>query len=149
MTTQTQNKLVSREWNASQVRFMEWLAKPEDLRECKYQSEFAKMVGVTEKTLSHWKNLPGFMEEVSRIVMKEQEMVYPIIARALMKKAEKGDTQAIKLWLEHFKNWSPKKVVTTETVQKQVAYIVQVIQETCPDCPRRKQLSERLRSIDL
>jgi hypothetical protein len=46
--------------------FASWAATPRQCREIKTQKEFAKKIGVSEDTLTDWKEHPQFDELVSR-----------------------------------------------------------------------------------
>jgi len=43
--------------SAEQIAFAEWLALPPSKRVPLYQKDFAAIIGVTEETLCHWKNI--------------------------------------------------------------------------------------------
>jgi transposase-like protein len=63
--------------------------------------DVAETVGVTQKTLRQWRKEPEFGQMVldsSRALIKEN---MPDIYNVLLSKAKKGDTQALKLWIEH------------------------------------------------
>lgn len=53
-------------WSTNQESFQAWLALPEQNREPVDQTALAAEMNVRPETLSRWKRLDGFMEEVTR-----------------------------------------------------------------------------------
>lgn len=98
-------------WNANQLKFIEWLALPKAQRKPKTQTEFAKSIGMHETTLSDWKKLPGFMSEVTAIAREQLRDALSDVYGALVKRALDGDVQAIKLALEVSGEYTPKQKV--------------------------------------
>ena len=90
------------EWTAEQLELQAWLALPQRYRKPKTQKELAKSVGVNEFTLSRWKALPSFGEEVvalarDRIKLEDLNRVLD----AMVKKAiDHGDVQAARFVYE-------------------------------------------------
>ena len=76
-------------WTSDQRRFLEWLAIPQDFRNGpKTQKEWAEENGYAQATLTHWKALPGFMNEVKR---KEAQWMVdrrPHVDEALVRTAQ-------------------------------------------------------------
>lgn len=102
---------ITKNWNANQLRFIEWLALPKSERKPKTQGAFAKELGVHETTLSDWKKLPGFMGEVTTLARGQLQNALTDIYAALVKAASSGDVQAIKLALEVSGEYTPKQKV--------------------------------------
>jgi hypothetical protein len=67
-------------WTGDQERFIAWLALPKAERAPKLQQQLAKEIGVDQSTLSDWKKLPGFMDEVNT---RARELVKHDIADVL------------------------------------------------------------------
>ena len=90
------------DWTAEQLELQGWLALPQRHREPNTQRALAKKLGVNEFTLSRWKALPGFGEEVvglarNRIKLEDLNRVLD----AMVKKAiDHGDVQAARLVYE-------------------------------------------------
>jgi hypothetical protein len=81
--------------------FVRFCATPRALRAVKTQEQFAKKFGVSPDTLSDWKKLPEFTEEVRReIRLREKDDLSEIID-ALHGKALTGDPGAIRLLLQY------------------------------------------------
>lgn len=87
-------------YTANQIAVIEWLATSKFDRKPMTQALLADQLGVHEKTISRWKQLPGFTEAVidrSRELLKSN---LPEIYGALNREAEKGSFQHIKLVME-------------------------------------------------
>jgi hypothetical protein len=96
-------------WHADQFKFIEWLALPKTERQPKTQKLFAREIGVDEGTLSDWKRLPGFMDDVTARARKQMQDAMSDVYGALVKAASKGDVQAIKLFFEMAGEYTPKQ----------------------------------------
>lgn len=70
----------SKKWTVEQQRFIAWLALPRAQRTPKLQRELARVIGVGEDTLSDWKKLPGFIDEVNLLA---RELVKYDVAEVL------------------------------------------------------------------
>jgi len=82
-------------------RFIKWISLPADLREPKTQKELAKELEVDYATLSDWKKVEGFWEEVRKL---RKEWIQDKVSNILLGvygKALKGDVNAAKLLLEY------------------------------------------------
>ena len=87
--------------------FVEWLATSKFERIPPTQKLLADKLGVVEQTLSHWKQIPGFMDEV---VATSRAMIHdrlPEVYAALGREAEKGSFQHIKLTMEMTGEFTP------------------------------------------
>ena len=60
-------EIAERVWKPEQVMFQTWLATPADLRTPANQRLYAAKFGRNEGTLSEWKRLPGWADEVYRL----------------------------------------------------------------------------------
>ncbi len=95
------------------VAFLDFLATPKQERGL-MQKEFAEKIQVSEQTLSEWKKLDGFQEELIKLVRKNSLSQASDIINGLAMKAATGDAPAAKLWMQIVLGWSEK---TTHQVQ--------------------------------
>lgn len=54
-------------WSATQLRFIAWLALPKAQRAPKTHQLLAQQIGVHPDTLTDWKRLPSFMDDVNAL----------------------------------------------------------------------------------
>ncbi len=87
-------------WTANQLKFMEWLSLPRYDRLPPTQEMFAESIGTTNLTLWRWKKLLGFQEAVNALARATIGTKLPEVYGALLREAEKGSYQHIKLVLE-------------------------------------------------
>lgn len=81
--------------------FIEWMSLPANSREPKTQKELAQKLGVDYATLSDWKKVDGFWDEVKkRRKVWVREKVSNILL-GLYGKALKGDTAAARMLMEY------------------------------------------------
>lgn len=104
------------------VEFLDFLAAPKTLRGMT-QQEFAQKIQVSAQTLSEWKKLDGFMEELLRKIRNNAKDDAADIVGALADKAKKGDPSAIKLWLQFAVGWSEKLSHQIQEKQ-QITYVI-------------------------
>jgi hypothetical protein len=102
---------LAREWTPNQTKLIRWLARPESLREPRTHAELAKDLGVGERTLYRWKELPGLTSAVAELAREHLEDDLPEVYHALTKKAKRGSFQHIKLVLELAGHCSGRKEV--------------------------------------
>lgn len=67
-------------WSATQLRFIAWLALPKAQRMPKTHQLLAQQIGVHQDTLTDWKRMPGFMDDVNTLA---RELVKHDIADVL------------------------------------------------------------------
>ena len=91
---------LDREWTKNQVRLQEWLSMPRVSRSPPTQELLADDMGVNWRTLTRWKKLPGWMEEVNRIARAGLERGLPDVYGALLREAAKGSIHHIRTVLE-------------------------------------------------
>ena len=91
---------------------MDWQALPKDQRTPKTEQEFAKQIGVTDRTLRRWKQLPGFWNGVRDEARANLRSAIARIYNALIKEAEAGNFQHIKLALEMLNEHTDRIEVT-------------------------------------
>lgn len=90
----------SRVWSASQLKYMAWSALPSSERKPTTEAEIAAEIGVDDRTLRRWKQLPGFWDGVKNEARANLKGSIGRIYNALIKEAETGSFQHIKLALE-------------------------------------------------
>lgn len=87
--------------------FAEWLALPKDLREPQTQYELADILGVSNVTLSHWKDDKSIWENVDRVHVRKLrerlgELFESLIQHAIDGKHPKYMEMAFQLAKEQF-----------------------------------------------
>lgn len=87
-------------WSTNQIRLQEWLATPRYDRIPIKQEKLADELGVSDKTLTRWKKLPGFMDEVRAIARMYLKDDLAEIYGAISREAQKGNYQMARLALE-------------------------------------------------
>lgn len=90
----------SRNWSAAQLEYMAWSALPKSERKPATEAEIAAKVGVDDRTLRRWKQLPGFWDGVRDEARANLKSSIGRIYDALIKEAEAGSYQHVKLALE-------------------------------------------------
>lgn len=95
--------------DARKVAFLDFLAIPRSLRK-NDQKDFAREIQVTPQTLSEWKKLPGFTDELTRRIRENAKNDAADVIQALGKRAKSGDPTAIKLWMQYVMGWTEKTV---------------------------------------
>ncbi len=86
-------------WSADQLRFIIWLALPKAERVPKTQRALAQELGCDEATLSDWKHVPGFIDEVNQLA---RELVKHDVAEVLgviRRRARAGDLPFVNMVL--------------------------------------------------
>ena len=99
----------TKNWNASQLKAIEWLALPKAERKPKTQTLLAKELGVHETTISDWKKLPGFLGEVTARARFQLKDSMTDIYAALIRAALSEDVAAIKLVMEMSGEYTPRQ----------------------------------------
>ena len=80
------------------IQYGMYLGLPPDAREPKEQKEFAKVLGVTEQTLSHWKNDP-VVKEAERNALQLFAQSHDLnVMKSMIEKAEAGSYQHQQLY---------------------------------------------------
>ncbi len=87
--------------------FIQFLSKPKPFRG-KSQRDFAKSLQVTPQTLSEWKRLEGFTDELIRRVRENTKEDIADVLCGLTERAKRGDPAAVKLWMQYSLGWSEK-----------------------------------------
>lgn len=92
--------------DAERLQFIEWLSLPSVARRPKTQRELATQLGVEAATLSDWKRLPDFWDQVKKRVDERVREYHPDVLAAIVAAAKKGNVAAQKLYLEYVQGWS-------------------------------------------
>jgi len=81
---------------------MLWLALPRDVRTPASQKDLAEKFGVTAHILSDWKHIPGFADEVVKLVRElvKTDDLANVLAAMVEEATENGNVQAARLVLE-------------------------------------------------
>lgn len=88
------------EWNAGQLRYIDWLAASRYERSPSTEQLLAREIGVTDRTLRRWKHLPGFKQAIRQRAREYLGEDIPEVYAALRREAIKGNFNHIKLALE-------------------------------------------------
>src|SRR5882672_4963242 len=97
---------------AEKEAFKLWLAMPSWERVPKSQQELAKRLNVDEGTLSDWKRIPGFKDEVTKLAKEWAQAFLPDVLGAMVHAAADrlGGTAADrKLFLQYVQDWAEKQ----------------------------------------
>ena len=78
------------EWTKSQIEFMMWVAQSRYDRDPPTQEQMARRLNVNTKTLTRWKRLPNFYEEVREFAKELFIQDAPEIYGAIRREAKKG-----------------------------------------------------------
>ncbi len=89
-----------KKWSANQEKFIDWLTYGKYERVPATQEALAKELGLHEVTLSRWKRLPGFWDEVKNRVRSRLDEHYADVYGALLTEAKKGSFQHINKYIE-------------------------------------------------
>lgn len=87
-------------WTPDQLRLMEWIATPKQDRKPETMELLADELGVNAATMWRWKKLDGFQDAVNALARASVGNRLPEVYGALLREAEKGSYQHIKLTLE-------------------------------------------------
>lgn len=82
------------------MRVQEWFALPKYERIPPTQEMLAEQVGINSKTITRWKELPGWTDTVTVLARARLGKHLPEIYGALVREAEKGSIQHIRTALE-------------------------------------------------
>ncbi len=86
-------------WKPEHLAFQHWLALPPAARVPEQQKEFAALLGVREATLSSWKRLNGFMDDVNTLAMELVRDDVADVLGTIRRKAKQGDIAFVNLFL--------------------------------------------------
>lgn len=102
----------AKRWSADQRQFMVWLASPMMGRIPTTQKALAEKMGHDESTLSDWKRVPGFAEEVAVLVDQYWLDDYPEIVEAFKSEAKKGSYNHQRTYFEMVGKYTPRQEIT-------------------------------------
>ncbi len=89
----------TKQWSKKQRAFMLFLALPKSERPHKTQRDFADSIDTNEVTLSNWKRLPNFADEVAQLSRDLVVDDVPDVLAAIRDHAKAGSIQHINLFL--------------------------------------------------
>lgn len=101
----------AKRWSADQRKLMIWLATPEIDRTPLRQYTLAAEMGHDGATLSDWKNMPGFMDEVNKLVDEHMADDYAEIMEAFKREAKRGSFNHQKTYFEMIGRYTPRQQV--------------------------------------
>lgn len=84
-------------FSPKQLKVIEALGDPDDART---QGEIARHLKIAQETISRWKKLPGFMEEVNKRLDSKKKYVRPALWKQMVRQALGKSHQDRKLILE-------------------------------------------------
>ena len=87
-------------YTVQQLRYLDWLAASRYERRPVTEQLLAAEIGITDRTLRRWKQLPGFRAAITQRARELLGDDLPEIYGALRREAVKGNFQHIKLALE-------------------------------------------------
>jgi hypothetical protein len=108
----------AKEWSAKQLAVIEWLAMPSDERTPLTQGALARQLGVHEVTLSKWTKLPGFQDEVHKLITASLGSDYHDIMAALKRQAKRGSFPHIKMCLELLGYYTERKQIDINVLRE-------------------------------
>lgn len=111
-----------RSWSTTQVRVQEWLALPKYERFPPTQDLLAEDLGIADKTITRWKKLPGFMDDVRSIALRYLRDDLPEVFGAIGREASKGNHQMARLALE-LVGGLPTQGTTPSNLSVRVEYV--------------------------
>jgi hypothetical protein len=88
----------AKNWTPDQLRFMAWLAVPKAERTPKLQRDLAKEIGVDESTLSDWKKLEGFRDEINKLARELLKNDVPEVYGTIRKFAKQGSVPHLNMF---------------------------------------------------
>lgn len=97
----------TRNWTITQRRYIEWLALPSMERFPLTQGGFAREVAVNEATLWKWRKLPGFVDEVQKIIKESLGDALHDVMWSFKEQAKKGSFPHQKMYFEMMGLYSP------------------------------------------
>lgn len=100
------------------LSFVKWFGIPKEVRKLKTQSEFATAFGLNIDTLTSWKKIVGFYDEVEIYHLNEMKRFMADVGMAIVKSAKKGNPKSAELYLKYYMDWSEKIRVKDETPER-------------------------------
>jgi hypothetical protein len=87
-------------WTFEQLKYIEWLATPRMSRTPPTMEMLGEQLGVDRVTLWRYSKLPGFDDEVRKLVRASIGKKLPDLYGALIREAEAGSFQHLQMALE-------------------------------------------------
>jgi hypothetical protein len=87
-------------WTFEQLKYIEWLATPRMIRTPPTVELLGEQLGVDRVTLWRYSKLPGFDDEVRKLVRASIGKKLPDLYGALIREAEAGSFQHLQMALE-------------------------------------------------
>lgn len=81
------------QWTPNQREYITWLALPSRLREPLTQEMLAAEMGVNASTLWRWQKLPGFQQELERLIRESMKGPLNEVVGSFLDEAKKGSFQ--------------------------------------------------------
>lgn len=100
------------------LSFVKWYALPKEVKKIKTHTEFAQKFGVHIDTLTDWKNLPGFYDEVAIYHFNEMQRFMSDVGYAVVNSAKRGSAKSQELFFKIYMKWSDKIRVEDETPER-------------------------------
>lgn len=100
-------------------QFIDWYALPKDERRPKTHLQFCDVFGVSKDTLTDWKKLPKFYDElklVRDVIFRKYSS--DVFYGGLVRSAKMGNPKAAEIFAKMFEGFSEKLRVEDETPQK-------------------------------
>lgn len=88
------------DFTTKQRQLIEWLATPKQKREPTTEAEFAKQLGVTDRTFRTWKQKPGLWQAVADATIKAAGRRLPEVMDSIASEAENGNVSAARLYVD-------------------------------------------------
>lgn len=117
------------QWHDKQRRFMEWLALSSFDRDPLTQQGLAELLRVNESTLCRWKLLPGFMDEVRRLITASLGDVYHDVMHSFKQEATKGSYQHQRTYFEMLGVYTPRQEITGKDGEPLGVALVEVVRD--------------------
>jgi hypothetical protein len=89
----------AKNWSSNQLQFMVWLALPKAERKPTTQQKLALEIGVDQATLSDWKRIPGFRDEVNRMAREFVKDDVPEVLGTIRRFAKQGSVPHLNMFL--------------------------------------------------
>ena len=100
------------------LQFIKWYSIPKEVKDIKTQDQFAKQIGLGADTVSNWKNLEGFYEEVEVYHFNVMKRFLNDVGMGMVKAAKNGNAKAMELFYEVYMKWSRKLMLEDVTPER-------------------------------
>ena len=117
--------------------FVRWIAVPREIRSPKTQGEYSKISNINPDTLSKYKNIARFWDEVARYRTSLFRKWTSDVYYGLVKRAKGGNAREVELFAKLFESFSEKIRVQDEPPRREL------------DEKEKKQIADALTNIGL